>query len=61
MGTFLPCSCTPCRPGEYPGLTSVEPMNGVYVVDLKRAQQALNLLDGTALAAGIASTGKLDG
>jgi CheY-like chemotaxis protein len=46
---------------EYPGLTHVEKSDGVYDVDLKRAQQALDLLDGTTLAALIASVGKLEG
>lgn len=46
---------------EYPGLTHVEKSDGAYEVDLKRAQQALDLLDGTTLAALIASVGKLEG
>jgi CheY-like chemotaxis protein len=46
---------------EYPGLTHLERTDGIYDVDLKRATQALELLDGTTLAALIASTGKLDG
>lgn len=46
---------------EYPGLTHVEKRDGAYDVDLKRAQQALDLLDGTTLAALIASVGKLEG
>jgi CheY-like chemotaxis protein len=45
---------------EYPGLTHVERADSVYDIDLKRANQALELLDGTTLAALIASTGKLD-
>jgi CheY-like chemotaxis protein len=45
---------------EYPGLTHLEKGEGIYDVDLKRANQALELLDGTTLAALIASTGKLD-
>ncbi len=46
---------------EYPGLTHVEKSEGGYDVDLKRAQQALELLEGTTLAALIASVGKLEG
>jgi CheY-like chemotaxis protein len=46
---------------EYPGLTHLERNDNIYEVDLKRAQQALELLDGTTLAALIASTGKLEG
>jgi CheY-like chemotaxis protein len=46
---------------EYPGLTHVEKSDGAYEVDLKRAQQALDLLDGSTLAALIASVGKLEG
>lgn len=46
---------------EYPGLTHVERVDTCYDVDLKRANQALELLDGTTLAALIASTGKLEG
>ena len=46
---------------EYPGLTHLEKSDGTYDVDLKRAEQALELLDGTTLAALIASTGKLEG
>jgi CheY-like chemotaxis protein len=45
---------------EYPGLTHLERADSVYDIDLKRANQALELLDGTTLAALIASTGKLD-
>jgi DNA-binding NtrC family response regulator len=45
---------------EYPGLTHVERSDAVYDIDLKRANQALELLDGTTLAALIASTDKLD-
>lgn len=46
---------------EYPGLTHVEKTETAYEVDLKRANQALELLDGTTLAALIASTTKLEG
>jgi CheY-like chemotaxis protein len=41
---------------EYPGLTHVERAQEGYEVDLKRAGQALELLDGTTLAALLAST-----
>lgn len=43
---------------EYPGLTHVEQVEGAYEVDLKRAAQALELLDGTTLAALVASSTK---
>jgi CheY-like chemotaxis protein len=41
---------------EYPGLTHVERVQDSYEIDLKRAAQALELLDGTTLAALLAST-----
>lgn len=41
---------------EYPGLTHVERVQEAYEIDLKRAGQALELLDGTTLAALLAST-----
>jgi hypothetical protein len=41
---------------EYPGLTHVERVQEAYEIDLKRAAQALELLDGTTLAALLAST-----
>lgn len=41
---------------EYPGLTHVERVQDAYEVDLKRATQALELLEGTTLAALLAST-----
>lgn len=40
---------------EYPGLTYIEQIDNVYEVDLKRAEQALELLDGSTLAALVAS------
>jgi CheY-like chemotaxis protein len=46
---------------EYPGLTHVERNEENYEIDLKRASQALELLDGTTLAALIASTLKSGG
>jgi CheY-like chemotaxis protein len=41
---------------EYPGLTHVERVQDAYEIDLKRATQALELLEGTTLAALLAST-----
>jgi DNA-binding NtrC family response regulator len=41
---------------EYPGLTHVERVQESYEIDLKRAAQALELLDGTTLAALLATT-----
>jgi DNA-binding NtrC family response regulator len=41
---------------EYPGLTHLERVQEAYEIDLKRAGQALELLDGTTLAALLAST-----
>lgn len=41
---------------EYPGLTHVDRAGGVYEVDLKRAGQAIELLDGSTLAALVASS-----
>jgi adenylate cyclase len=41
---------------EYPGLTHVERVQDSYEIDLKRAGQALELLDGTTLAALLATT-----
>jgi CheY-like chemotaxis protein len=41
---------------EYPGLTHVERVQDSYEIDLKRAAQALELLDGSTLAALLAST-----
>lgn len=43
---------------EYPGLTHVELAEGAYDIDAKRAAQALELLDGSTLAALLASTSK---
>lgn len=40
---------------EYPGLTHVERVQEAYDIDLRRAGQALELLDGTTLAALLAS------
>jgi response regulator RpfG family c-di-GMP phosphodiesterase len=44
---------------EYPGLSHVEQTEGCYEIDLKRAGQALELLDGSTLAALVASSAKL--
>jgi DNA-binding NtrC family response regulator len=41
---------------EYPGLTHLERVQEAYEIDLKRAGQALELLDGSTLAALLAST-----
>lgn len=40
---------------EYPGLTHVERSGEAYEIDVKRTEQALELLDGTTLAALLAS------
>jgi CheY-like chemotaxis protein len=44
---------------EYPGLSHIEQVENVYEIDLKRAGQALDLLDGSTLAALVASSAKL--
>jgi DNA-binding NtrC family response regulator len=41
---------------EYAGLTHIERTQAAYEIDLRRAAQALELLDGTTLAALLAST-----
>ncbi|HEX6244824.1 MAG TPA: response regulator [Polyangiales bacterium] len=46
---------------EYPGLTHVELTEGAYDIDPKRAGQALELLDGTTLAALLSTTVKPGG
>src|SRR5262249_12503884 len=46
---------------EYPGLTHVEQAEGAYEIDAKRAGQALELLDGTTLAALLSTTIKPGG
>ena len=46
--------------GEYPGLTRPALVEGAYEIDLERATQALQLLDGSTLATLVAASAKPD-